>query len=207
MQESIGLALVGALIFGTAGICGALLATALLPRLKRLPDGPAPIAVHPGYLVAGAALLGAVLGWRRLPNPEFVIAALVTIPMVGAWYCDAMTGIVPDAFTLVPLVPLAVFELALTRQPFVIESAAVMFVVFAIFAWISKGRGVGWGDVKLATFGGALLGMKDATLAFGVASLAAVIVASIRYRSKPVPIVFAPYLIGAMAFAIAFVAR
>jgi prepilin signal peptidase PulO-like enzyme (type II secretory pathway) len=206
MGQSFLTAAVGALIFGTAGLCGSLLAMLVLPRLKPLPDGPAPIKVHPAYLIAGAALLGAFLGFKRLPNPEFIIAALMSVPMVAIWYCDSLTGIVPDYFTLVPLALALIYELVL-RQPSALLSAAVLFVVFGAFAFFSKGKGVGWGDAKLAAFGGAMLGMKDATIAFCIASLAAVIVGSIRHRSKPVPIVFAPYLIAAMALTIAIAAR
>ena len=206
MIESLATAVVGALIFAVAGLCGCLLATVVLPRLKPPPDGPAPMQVHPAFLIAGAAVLGAVLGFKRLPNPEFIIAALTTVPLVAIWYCDALTGIVPDYFTLVPLAIALIYELIL-KQPIALVSAVVLFAVFGAFALFSKGRGMGWGDAKLAAFGGAMLGMKIATLAFGVASLAAVIVASIRYRSKPVPIAFAPYMVLAMAIAMAVASK
>ncbi|MBV8491753.1 MAG: prepilin peptidase [Candidatus Eremiobacteraeota bacterium] len=206
MVESLLTALVGALIFGTAGLCGLLLAMVVVPRLKALPDGPAPMRVHPAVLVAGAALLGGILGFKRLPNPEFIIEALTVIPLVAIWYCDALTGIVPDVFTLIPLGLALIYELIL-KQPMAFASAAVLFIVFGAFAFFSKGRGMGWGDAKLAAFGGAMLGMKDATLAFGVAALAAVIVASVRHRSKPVPIAFAPYLVLAMAVTMAIASR
>jgi prepilin signal peptidase PulO-like enzyme (type II secretory pathway) len=200
-------ALVGALVFGTAGVGGSLLATVLLPRLQRLPDGPEPARIHPGFLIAGAAVLGAFLGWRRLPNPAFIVAALTTVPMVAIWYCDSLTGIIPDFFTLIPLGLALAYELIVVHEPFALVSAVVLFAVFGVFAWLSKGRGMGWGDAKLAAFGGAMLGMKDASLAFAVGCLVAVIVGSIRYRSKPVPMVFAPYLIAAMALTIAITAR
>lgn len=206
MTESLITAVVGALIFGVAGLCGCLLAMLVIPRLKPLSDGPKPMQVHPAYLIAGAAVLGAVLGFKRLPNPEFIIAALAMVPLVAIWYCDALTGIVPDYFTLIPLGIALAYELII-RQPFALLSAAVLFAVFGAFALFSKGRGMGWGDAKLAAFGGAMLGMKVATLAFGVASLAAVVVTSVRYRSKAVPIAFAPYMVLAMAIAIAFSAR
>lgn len=196
-------ALVGALIFGTSALCGVLIATVLLPRLRRHDDGPEPVKLHPAYLIGGAAVLGALLGWRRLPNPEFAIAALTMLPLAGAWYCDALTGLIPDVFTLVPLAVAVGYETFVMKQPWVVLAALVLFLPFALGAVFSKGRGMGWGDAKLAAFGGALLGMRDATLAFGIASLALVVVGSIRYRSRRVPLAFAPYLVAAIAATIA----
>jgi prepilin signal peptidase PulO-like enzyme (type II secretory pathway) len=199
-------ALVGALICVAAGACGILLAMALLPTLQRFEDGPEPSEIHPAALVAGAAVLGAILAWHRVPPGEFIIAALTTIVLVGIWYCDAKTGIVPDVFTLVPLVICVVY--GLFRHEWLVPiSAVVLFVPFAAAALLSHGRGMGWGDAKLAAFGGALLGMFIATLAFGVAALVAVVVASIRYRGKAVPIAFAPYLVAAIAVSLALQAR
>ncbi|MBV8148684.1 MAG: prepilin peptidase [Candidatus Eremiobacteraeota bacterium] len=199
-------ALVGALICVAAGTCGVLLAMAILPRLQRFEDGPAPQKVHPAALVAGAGVLGAVLAWHHVPPIEFLIAALTTIALVAVWYCDARTGIVPDVFTLVPLGLCVAYGL-FNHEWLVPISAVVLFVPFGVAALLSHGRGMGWGDAKLAAFGGALLGMFVATLAFGVASLVAVIVSSIRYRAKPVPIAFAPYLVAAIAVSLAIQVR
>jgi prepilin signal peptidase PulO-like enzyme (type II secretory pathway) len=195
-------ALVGALICVAAGVCGILLAMALLPKLQRFEDGPEPSNVHPAALVAGAGVLGAFIAWHHAPPGEFVITALATMILVAIWYCDARTGIVPDLFTLVPLGICVLFGVV-KHEWLVPISAVVLFVPFAVAALLSGGRGMGWGDAKLAAFGGALLGMFVATLAFGVASLVAVIVASIRYRSKPVPIAFAPYLVAAIGVGLA----
>jgi prepilin signal peptidase PulO-like enzyme (type II secretory pathway) len=64
-------------------------------------------------------------------------------------------------------------------------------------AWRTKGIGMGWGDVKLAALGGALLGMKDAMLAFAVVSIVAIVIAKIQRREKQ-PLAFAPYLATAI---------
>ena len=206
MLSQIFVILVGALIFGTAAVCGALAASAMLPRLRRFDDGPAPVDLHPAYLIVAAALFGGLMASRHLPNPEFVTVALAVVPLVAIWYCDLQTGIVPDAFTLIPLAAIVAYS-AFLGEWFALISAAVLFVPFAGAALLSKGRGMGWGDAKLAAFGGAMLGMSHALLAFGVASLAAVIVGSIRYRSKQVPIAFAPYLVAGIVVTIVVVAR
>jgi prepilin signal peptidase PulO-like enzyme (type II secretory pathway) len=69
---------------------------------------------------------------------------------------------------------------------------------FALAATLSRGRGMGWGDVKLAALGGALLGAPAATLAFVLAALAAY--AGSRFAGdRARPIAFAPYLAGGIA--------
>ena len=199
-------ALVGALICVASGTCGVLLAMAILPKLQRFEDGPVPYEVHPAVLVAGSGVLGAILAWHHVAPAEFLIAALTTIALVAIWYCDARTGIIPDVFTLVPLGLCVAYGL-INREWLVPISAVVLFVPFAVAALLSRGRGMGWGDAKLAAFGGALLGMFVATLAFGVASLVAVVFSAIRHRAKPVPIAFAPYLVAAIAVSLALQVR
>jgi len=203
----IGTALAGALVFGAAAVCGLLAATALLPRLHRFEDGPAPFHVHPGWIVGAGALLGAILALKHVPLGAFAIAGVVVVALVGIFECDSRTGIVPDVFTLVPLAILIGDSLVLHQFVMPAISALVVFTPFAIAALVTRGHGMGWGDAKLAALGGALLGMFAATLSFGIASLAAVIVTSIKYRSKAVPVAFAPYLVGAIAVSMALQAR
>jgi leader peptidase (prepilin peptidase)/N-methyltransferase len=196
--------LVGAFVFGAAGLLGVMAAFALLPKLVPFEDGPAPVRVNPIALIGGAALLGAFMAWRHVPMPELLTSAVLSGVLAAIWYCDAKTGIVPDLFTLVPL-GLAIVDAYFAGQVVqVLVSAAVLFVPFALGAIFSKGRGMGWGDAKLAALAGAMLGMMLATFSLGIASLVAVIVASIRYRSKPVPIAFAPYMVTAIVLGIAY---
>jgi leader peptidase (prepilin peptidase)/N-methyltransferase len=196
--------LIGAFVFGAAALLGTMAALALLPKLTPLEDGPEPLRVHPGALIGGAAAIGAFMAWRHAPMPELLTSALLCGVLAAIWYCDAKTGIIPDVFTLVPL-GLAILDAFFAHQLVqVLISSAVLFVPFALGAVFSKGRGMGWGDAKLAALAGAMLGMLLATFTLGVASLIAVIVASIRYRSKPVPIAFGPYMVAAIALGIAY---
>ena len=204
-------ALVGALIFGAAGACGVLAGGAIVPRLERLEDGPPPVNVRPGYLIAGAALLGAYLGYVRVPFADFAVAALTAIALTAIWYCDALTGLVPDIFTLIPL-GLAI-AYGLVRHDYAVPiSALALFAPFAVSAAISKGRGMGWGDAKLAALGGAVLalyihvplgGVYASILVFSVASLSAAVAGLIRRRGTKAPIAFAPYMTAGIAVAFA----
>ena len=143
------------------------------------------------------------MGFRTPPLDQLVITAIVTVCLVAIWYCDAKTGIIPDVFTLVPLGLLVIYGFV-QHDPMVLASAAIMFVPFAVLAFISKGRGMGWGDAKLAALGGALLGVSGATVAFVVASLAAALAAWLKYRSRNAPIALGPYLVAAIAASLPF---
>jgi prepilin signal peptidase PulO-like enzyme (type II secretory pathway) len=108
-------------------------------------------------------------------------------------------GIVPDVFTLVPLL-IVVGAGLLNGDPWPLISAFIAFVPFACLAIVSKGVGMGWGDVKLAALGGAVLGGETALLAFAIGAVVAVLWAYRRGRQKQV-IAFAPFLAGAIAIA------
>jgi prepilin signal peptidase PulO-like enzyme (type II secretory pathway) len=87
-----------------------------------------------------------------------------------------------------------------------VVSSLIVVVPFAIFAYLSRGRGMGWGDVKLAAVAGALLGASNALLALALATFAAAVSAKFRRGTANEPLAFAPYLIGATALFTAFTA-
>ena len=164
-------------------------------------DGPRigkpPVAV----LLGGSFLAGSMFAYRGANLPLLGIECVLVASLAASWYSDVKCGIVPDYFTLVPLA-LVLGVALMTRQYGPIVSAAVVFVPFAGAALLSKGRGMGWGDVKLATLGGAVLPLEAAILAFAAACFVAVCVAVIRKR-RAEPIAFAPYLAGAIALCMA----
>lgn len=194
-----------ALVFALFAICGVIAATLVLPHLPQIDDGPQQVALPPWVPVVAATAFGCILVLRGAPVGTVGIAALATIPLCAVWYTDARTGLVPDLFTLVPLL-VVVGVGALHGDWSLLVWAIAAFVPFAIAAMLSKGRGMGWGDAKFVAFGGALTG-HNALLAFGVACLVATIVGAVRYRSLPTPIAFAPYLVAAVVGTIIVEAR
>jgi prepilin signal peptidase PulO-like enzyme (type II secretory pathway) len=186
-----------AALFGAAGYAGAVAALRICDTTAPLPDGPRPGRPSVVMLVVCACAAGMVEGLRGAGLPELVLAAVLCCALVGIWYSDVRSGIVPDVFTLVPLALLFLVA-GLSQQWGALASAGIVFVPFAVAALASRGLGMGWGDVKLVALGGAVLGWEAAVLAFGCACALAVIVALARKRRHE-PLAFAPYLVAAIA--------
>jgi prepilin signal peptidase PulO-like enzyme (type II secretory pathway) len=203
MGLSIATALIGAIVFAAAAASGIAAANAMLPKLERLDDAPPLVDFPPAALIVGAAVVGAAMGLRTPPLILLVITAIVVVGLIAAWYCDAKTGIIPDVFTLVPLALVVIFGLV-QQQWMVLVSAVILFIPFAFLAFLSKGRGMGWGDAKLAALGGALLGVSTATVAFVLASFVAALAAWLKYRKRNAPIAMGPYLVAAIAASLPF---
>ena len=192
----------GALLFACAAIAGIVAAAAICSRVEGYADGPKSGVPPVVALVAGAALIGGIAGAHGAPA-RLGLVAIVTGAFVAAWYCDVARGVVPDVFTLGPLAVIAI--LAFTwHDPRMIVSSLIVSVPFSIAAYMSRGRGMGWGDVKLAAVAGALLGASNALLALALAAFAAAVNAKFRRDSAMQPLAFAPYLIGATALFTAF---
>jgi prepilin signal peptidase PulO-like enzyme (type II secretory pathway) len=195
----IAAALLGAIFFAATGYVGAILGLWYAERIEAFPDGPVPGKAPVGALVAACAVIGAVVTTHATQG-QVLLIAIVCVALVAIWITDTTRGIVPDVFTLGPLgliLVLAVWQ----HDWFAFLSAAVPFVPFALAAMLSRGRGMGWGDVKMVALGGALLGAQTAVLAFALACLVAVVLSYARgHRSGP--IAFAPYLAAAIGLAI-----
>lgn len=193
-------ALLGALFFGAAAYVGVLLANSMTFESGALenapPRGEPPIAV----LIGASALIGAIVVPHAVGNAQILLLAILCLVLAGIWCTDVRYGIVPDVFTLAPLGLLVVVGM-LQHEWGIFFSILLPALPFAGAAILSKGIGMGWGDVKLAALGGAVLGPQAAVLAFALACIAAVIVAYARgWRTGP--IAFAPYMAAAIAVAV-----
>jgi prepilin signal peptidase PulO-like enzyme (type II secretory pathway) len=150
--------------------------------------------------VAGAACVGGVLASQIGLGTELLVPAIVVGALVASWYSDVLCGIIPDYFTLLPLALIVVLR-ALYSDWTNLLVMVVVTACFALAAFFSKGKGMGWGDVKLVALGAVVLGDRS-LLAFSAACLAAVVVAAVR-RRRTEPMAFAPYLASAIALALA----
>ena len=191
-----------ALLFGCAAFLTVRYSASLCEGIVPFEDGPRPGKPPTIALVVGAACVGWVLAMRGIPLPALGIFALLVVTLAACWYSDVRCGIVPDSFTLIPLA--LVIGIALVQRNVApLVSAAIVVVPFGFAAFFSKGRGMGWGDVKLVALGAAVLGLRTSVLAFAAACLMAVAIAVVR-RKRREPIAFVPYLASAIAVALAF---
>ncbi len=191
----------GAGTLASAGFAGALLSRIVVADREPFDDGPVPMRSPVAILVLACAVIGGVLAAHNVSPVQLALAAIVCLALVACWCSDATVGIVPDAFTIPPLLIILLFAIV-DRQWWIIASSIITAVPFAAAAAFTKGHGLGWGDVKLAALGGAVLGAQVSVLVFAVASLAAVIVSRFRGVDKNEPIAFAPYLAAAIGVAI-----
>lgn len=189
-----------ALLYGCAAFLTIGWVSSLCDKIVPFDDGPKPGRPPTIALVIGTTILGGLLASRGISLPEVGLFAVLLVSLAACWYSDVRCGIVPDYFTLGPLaLVLGVGVAAHNFMPIV--SAVIVFLPFALAAVFSKGRGMGWGDVKLVALGAAVLGLNASILAFASACLVAVAVAAIRKR-RTEPIAFAPYLAAAIAGAV-----
>lgn len=194
----------GALFFGLAAYGGSLAGLSYAQRVAPLPDAPAGQRAPVALIVAFAAILGAFeashafsYGFSPAALP---LQALVCAALAAVCVTDFRRGIVPDVFSLGALV-VVLAVCAAQHQWWALLSAGAVAVPFAFFAALTRGRGLGWGDVKLAALGGAVLGAQLAIAAFALACFAAAAWSYAR-RKQHEPVAFAPYLAAAIGAAI-----
>lgn len=192
--------ILGAAFFGFAAFVGVLLGQTVAERLPRFDDGPAPATAPIPWLVTISAVIGAFVATHGGQPAQLVLIAIVLTALVAGWCTDARTGIVPDVFTLAPLGIILLVGLW-QHEWGLFVSTVVPFVPFAVAAVLSRGRGMGWADVKIAALGGAVLGAQISLLVFAVACIVAVAVSYFSGKRHG-PIAFAPYLASAIAMGI-----
>ncbi len=191
-------AIAGAFAFGLCGYLATRLAERVYANDAPLEDGPAPASVPMAVLIGVAALVGAFEAMRAASFDTVAVACVVVIALCAAIWTDMTRGFIGDLFTLPALaVVLAAgaFEGAIGTMAL---SLAFATIPFAVAALLSKGLGMGWGDVKLVALGSALLDARTSILMYAAACIVACGVMLVRRRTGE-PIAFAPYLAGAIA--------
>lgn len=182
-----------ALFFACVAFIAGQTSAAVCAGVTPAADGPR--TGKPPYmlLVVAAAVLGAVLAALGTTPVQLGVCAIVVFAMVACWCSDSICGFLPDAFTLGPLAALLLFAFA-QHDWWLILSAGIVFVPFAVAAFFSRGLGMGWGDAKLVALTGAALGAVLGAFALAIACTAAVIVNRFTRGKSTAPIAFAPYI-------------
>jgi len=146
--------------------------------------------------------LGFVAAGRLAPN-WLVLAVLLIIfsLLVAIFVIDLEEKTIPDELVFLGF-GLTMFYLFLADSPGLFVNLAVGFgtALFLLFVHLaSRGRGMGLGDVKLAVFGGTLLGWPEAAIWLFVAFLTGAVVGTILVLAKKAafgkPIAFGPFLV------------
>lgn len=191
----------GAVLFGLTGWLGGLLAETRYGAIPSDADGPASGSVPPWIAIAVCAVIGAAVGFRGAQPLDAAMLVLVVLALTVCTASDLRSGTIPDLFTLGPLIVL--LAVATARHAWAAPLGALFaFVPFAATAALSRGRGMGWGDVKLAALGGATLGIAGVTLAALTAAIAACAFAFASRRLTR-PLAFGPYLAVSIGAAVA----
>jgi len=194
-------ALVAAAVFAVAAWCGTLTAEWLCAGRAPFDDGPTPVTVPRWPFALAGACIALALVFQGASGPHLTVVAFMLFALAGCAAADLRCGILPDMLTLPPLA--LIVGMGYARHDYgPAVGGAIVFVPFALAALATRGRGMGWGDVKLAALGGALLGAADATLAFLFAAVAAYAVARLTGGLRTV-IAFGPYLATSIAASLA----
>ncbi|MBV8644696.1 MAG: prepilin peptidase [Candidatus Eremiobacteraeota bacterium] len=155
-------------------------------------DGPAPVAYARGHFALGGLVAGVLANALGADVAQLALLTLAILVLAACSAADLRCGQIPDACSLGGLV-LVVGLGAFANDAAPALGALVIGIPFALAAAATRGRAIGWGDVKVAALGGALLGAGNATLAFALAAAAAYLVAR-RMRTRRRPIAFGPFL-------------
>ncbi len=118
--------------------------------------------IHPRYPIV-EFVTGAVLGMyfftqRPLFDLDSVLIVAGILILTSLFFFDLFYLILPDAITIPGII---IFALALTRSSEPVShllAGLLMALFFAILYWISRGKQLGFGDVKLALLIGLMLG-------------------------------------------------
>jgi leader peptidase (prepilin peptidase)/N-methyltransferase len=192
----------GAALFGAAGWLGGRISVRWYADLVSADDGPPPLAVPDWVFVVAPACIGLAVGLHGVAPVDAALLLLAVLSLTVCAATDVRVGLIPDLFTLGPLA-LTLGVAALRHEWSPLFGTAFAFAPFAMLALVSRGRGMGWGDVKLAALGGALAGMAGITLAAVVASLTVVVLSISRERRRR-PIAFGPYLAASIGASLGF---
>lgn len=190
-------ALIAAVTGALAAWTGTMFAGILCRDVVPFEDGPTPVPFKRWhFLIAGAAVgaSASVHGWNpaHLAGATLLLGALATCAA-----CDLRCGILPDICT-VGVIALTVGFAGWSGNWAPALSATCIAVPFAAVALLTRGRGMGWGDVKLAAAGAAVLGIGGAVVAYVFAATIAYAIAR-RGAALQRPLPFGAYLAGSIA--------
>ena len=139
---------------------------------------------------------------------------IVGLELASLAVADGFYGVLPDVFTLSLAAIAFLYRLALTvagiMRPIdfllLLASGAGAALFFAGLVWVTRGKGMGWGDVKLALALGLVLGWPKIVVAMIVAFLTGasmgIILILRRKKRFGQTIPFGPFMVGGTVVAL-----
>lgn len=184
--------------FGCSAFLAMQFAALVYGKEPPVEDGPVPARVPVLTVVAIAAAIGGLSAGRGADLASLAVVDLIVFALCAVVWTDVTRGFIGDWFSLPPIG--LVLILAILKHDLIPVAIATVVVTlpFALAAFFSKGRGMGWGDVKLVGLGAALLDPQTSVLVYAIACMVACGVAVAR-RKRAEPVAFAPYLATAIA--------
>lgn len=142
-----------------------------------------------------------MLLWLLFPMLDlFTVSAVISLTLLAIFFIDLEQGVIPDILIFLFLL-LAVLWAIFTRGVFLEHAASAVgaFLFFGTIFALTRGRGMGFGDVKLAIPLGLLLGFPSTVFAVYIAFLTGAVIALIlvaagkkKFHGSTIP--FGPFL-------------
>ncbi|MDO8451448.1 MAG: A24 family peptidase, partial [bacterium] len=161
-----------------------------------------------------ATAVGAVILYQLFSHSfiSLFVYSFISFSFLVIFFSDLKYQIIPDSMILMSLIStfgLMIFSYNLQPTTYNRLLSALGASGFLFFLWlVTRGRGMGLGDVKLAFVIGLFLGFPKTLLALYFAiltgAIAGVIVVLLRKKSLKSAIAFGPFLLSGMLFAIVF---
>lgn len=136
-----------------------------------------------------------------LPYYLFMMAVFVVV-----FFSDLIYGIIPDTIVFPAILAslLFVFTLQPSSFTFHVLSALGASTFFAVLIFVTKGRGMGWGDVKLSALMGLMLGFPGIIvslyLAFVMGAVISVLLIAAGRKTMKDVVPFGPFLVTSTLF-------
>ncbi len=158
-------------------------------------------------LISGAFYLCVFIYWSNyfsFLNPIYLFYWLCVISaLIAVFMIDLKYHIIPDQLVIFLVVTVSLFEFLLDRSNLINHflTGIIFFLFFLLLFIITKGRGMGMGDVKFAFFMGFFLGFPKIIISFYLSfltgALISLILIIIRKKTMKSTIPFGPFLVVA----------
>jgi len=161
-------------------------------------------------LVTGILSVTVFVVYAYISIPLFLIIYLITLLLVAIFFIDLSYGIIPDKLSLL-LTIVAIIFVFISGSNILIHFLSGMssFLFFYTLFVVTKGKGMGGGDLKIAFALGLILGYPFIIYGLYLAFLTGAIISIIlvlwkkkKLRGDSVP--FGPFLVAATLFTLFF---